>query len=614
MKKVEVSERLLEKIKRFPTSPGVYLMKDGRSRILYIGKAVNLRSRARSYFGKSTDTRVFHRFLVDKTRDVDCIVAESEAEALILENNLIKKHRPVYNIRLKDDKTYVSIKLTTAEEWPRLQVVRRYKKDGNLYFGPYGSASAVREMIRVIERVFTLRGCTNGFFSSRVRPCIEYEMNRCTAPCVGYINRKQYMEDVQEVILFLKRRKGELEEIIEKKMKQAAAERKFEVAARHRDQIRAIHKVFEIQKAQEFRLGDLDVFCLARENEYVVIQELVVRNGKIINSQCHKFRTSLEAPEIFSSFLSQYYMHDRYISPEILISDDFADRPLLEDWMREKRGSRVRLFVPRRGDKAGLLELARKNAVNSFRVNRTREEQQAALQESLRKLLGMECQPQRIECYDISNFQGSLAVGAMVCFEDGEPVKNRYRKFRIQTVVGADDFLCMREILERRLERGIVEKDLPDLLVIDGGKGQLGVAVKLLEELGLEELAVVSLAKERRHKSTTERVFVPGRSAPLPLPQDSPESLYLQRIRDEAHRFAISYHREIRRRATLRTGLEDIPGVGKKRCQALIDRFSTLKNIRVATEEEIAEVVGPGLARKVRESLAAPDPVRDHPG
>lgn len=601
----EVSVALRERIKRFPTSPGVYLMKDARSRILYIGKAINLRSRVRSYFGKSSDARVFHRLLVDKTRDVDCIVTESEAEALILENNLIKKHRPVYNIRLKDDKTYVSIKITLTEEWPRLRVVRRYQKDGNLYFGPYGSAGAVREMLRVIEKVFTLRGCTNGFFASRMRPCIEYEMGRCTAPCVGHISHEKYMEDVQEVILFLKGRRGELEKILERKMKQAAAERHFEVAARCRDQIRAIRKVFETQKAQEFRLGDLDVFSLAREGHSAAVQELVVRDGRIINSQCHRFRTSLETPEILSSFLLQYYMHGRYVPPEILVSDDFPDLPLAEAWLREQRGSRVRIAVPRRGDKAGLLELARKNAANSFQVDHTEEEQQAVIQESLRRLLAMECPPQRIECYDISSFQGSLAVGAMVTFEDGQPLKDRYRKFRIQTVVGADDFRCLEEVLERRLRRALEEKDLPDLLVIDGGKGQLGVAVRLLDKLGLEELSVVSIAKERRRKGSSERIFAPGRSHPLPLAQDSPESLYLQRIRDEAHRFAITYHRELRRRDTLRSGLEDIPGVGKKRRQALIDRFGTLKKIRQAKEEEIAEVVGPKLARRVVEALAA---------
>ncbi|MEM7233240.1 MAG: excinuclease ABC subunit UvrC, partial [Planctomycetota bacterium] len=566
-------------------------------------ESVNLRSRVRSYFGKSSDTRVFHRFLVERVSDVDCIVAESEAEALILENNLIKKHRPVYNIRLKDDKTYVSIKVTLEEEWPRLRVVRRYKKDGNLYFGPYGSASSVREMLRVIEKVFTLRGCTNGFFRGRSRPCIEYEMGRCTAPCMNLISHEEYLEDVEQVVLFLKGKNRELERILEEKMKKASADLRFEVAARYRDQIRSIQKVFETQKAQEFRLGDIDVFALVREGAQASVQEIVVRDGKITNSQCHSFRTDLDTAEVYASFISQYYLSDRFVPREILISEDFADRPLLEEWLTERRGSRVKITVPQRGDKRGLLGLARKNAVNSFQVKHTRREQQDAIHEGLKRLLSLDEIPISIECYDISNFQGSLAVGALVRFEDGEPAKDKYRKYRIQTVVGADDFRCLEEVLDRRLRRGLEEGDLPDLLLIDGGKGQLGVVASLLEELKVEGVALASIAKERRSRGTTERIFIPGRSDPLPLPQDSPESLYLQRVRDETHRFAITYHRELRRKKTLRTGLEDIPGVGKKRIQALLDRFGTLAKIRASTEEQIAETVGPKLAALICKEL-----------
>ena len=594
---------LQDKIARFPTGPGVYLMKDARRRILYIGKAVNLRSRVRSYFGKSSDGRVFHRVLVSKIRDVDCIVAESEAEALILENNLIKTHRPVYNIRLKDDKTYVSIQVTLSETWPRLRVVRKYKKDGNLYFGPYGSASAVREMLRVIEKVFTLRNCTNGFFRGRQRACIEHEMGRCTAPCVGLIDREAYLEDVEQVVLFLKGRSRELERRLEDRMRESAAERRFEVAARYRDQIAAIRKVFETQKAQEFALGDLDVFSFARETDYTAVQELLVRDGKIVNSQCHTFRTNLEFAEVRSSFLTQYYMNDRYVPPEILIDEDFPDRELLETWLCEKRGTKVTLRVPQRGDKHGLLVLARKNALKTFQIEKTRQEQAETILESLQDRLSLESPPRHIECYDISNFQGSLAVGALVAFVDGEPSKNLYRKFRIQTVVGADDFRCLAEVLERRLARGLEEGGLPDLILIDGGKGQLGVADSVLRTLGVENVAVAAIAKERRRRGSTERIFVPERKDPLPIPQESPESLFLQRVRDETHRFAITYHRELRRKKTLSTGLEEVDGVGKKRQRALVDRFGTLQKIRDASLEEIAEVVGPKIAAKVREHL-----------
>ena len=602
-------DALKEKISRLPTSPGVYLMKDARSRILYIGKAVNLRSRVRSYFGKSSDTRVFVSFLMERVADVDTIVTDSETEALLLENNLIKKHRPVYNVRLKDDKTYVSIKVTMAEEWPRVLVTRRYKKDGNLYFGPYGSAYAVREMLRVIKTVFSLRTCTNGFFASRKRACMEYEIGRCSAPCVDFITREAYLEDVEQVVLFLRGNHRELEKIIEGRMKDASEKRAYELAARHRDQLRAIRKVFESQKAQEFRLEDLDVFATVPEGEFVAIQEVLVREGKIVNSQCHTFRTNLDPQEVLASFLTQCYLEDRFIPPEVLLDLDFDDHGLLEEWLTERRGSKVRLHLPQRGDKLKLVELARKNALNTFHVERDQQEQTEVILGSLQKHLDMDRLPRRVECYDISNFQGSLAVGAMVSFEDGKPVKDRYRRFRIQTVVGADDFRCMEEVLHRRLARGAEEDDLPDLIVIDGGKGQLGVAVRVMRERGIEGVAVIGLAKERRSKRTTERVFVPGRSDPLPLAQDTPESLYLQRIRDEAHRFAIRYHRELRRKKTLHTGLEGIEGVGKKRRQALIDAFGTLKKIGEASLEDIAEVVGDKLAERVYEALRpeAPD-------
>ena len=595
---------LVQKIDRFPASPGVYIMKDASSRIIYVGKAVNLRSRVRSYFGNASDTRVFFSFLVARVADVDCILAGSEAEALILENNLIKKHRPVYNIRLKDDKTYVSIKVTLTEEWPRVLVVRRYKRDGNLYFGPYGSAGAVREMLRVIKTVFPLRTCSNAFFKGRTRPCIEHEIGRCTAPCVQLVTRERYLQDVDEVILFLKGRNKELVRALEKRMRAASEGHQYELAARYRDQIRAIQKVFETQQAQDWGLGDLDIFALAREGDVSVVEEVLVRDGRIVTSVSHTFRTALEPEEVLASFLTQYYIVERYVPPEILCDRDFPDRSLLEEWLRDRRKLRVEICVPERGDKAKLVEMARRNAQSSFAVERTKEERWESLLGSLKDRLGTMSPPRRIECYDISNFQGSLAVGAMVTFEDGVPVKDRYRKFRIQTVVGADDFRCLREVLERRLRKGKDDADLPDLLLIDGGKGQLGVAVDVLDELDLTgQVSVASLAKERRSRGTQERVFIPGRSEPLPLAQDSPESLYLQRIRDEAHRFAVKYHRELRKKFTLRTGLEEIPGVGRKKALALLDRFGTLDQIRSATEEELKSVVGRKLARAIRENL-----------
>ncbi len=594
---------LKDKVSRLPASPGVYIMKDSRNRILYIGKAVNLRSRVRSYFGKSNDGRLFIRLLMERIDDLDCILTETEDEALILENNLIKKHRPLYNVRLKDDKTYVSIKVTLSEEWPRVMVTRRYKAGEDLYFGPYGSSTAVREMLRVIKTVFPLRTCTNGFFRNRTRACLEYEIGRCTAPCVDLISKEDYMEDVSQVVMLLKGKSRELERIIEKRMKAASENRLYELAARYRDQLAAIGKVFETQKVEEFRLGDIDAFSIIREGNFVAIQEVLVREGKIISSRTHSFRTELRRAEVLSSFLTQCYLTDRYIPPEVLCDSDFRDRELLESWLSEKRGRRSRITLPQRGDKAAIIRLANRNAHNSFRIERDEQERMETLLESLEKHLELPGAPRRIECYDISNFQGSLAVGSMVSFEDGKPVRDRYRKYRIQTVVGADDFRCMKEVLKRRLERGIKDGDLPDLVLVDGGKGQLSSAMKALKEVGLSSLPVAALAKERRRKQTTERIFLPGRKNPIALAQDTPESLYLQRIRDEAHRFAIRYHRELRRRDAMKTGLEDIPGIGKKRQQALLDRFRTLEKIRDASTEELSEVIGDKLALDLQSAL-----------
>ncbi|MBI4584077.1 MAG: excinuclease ABC subunit UvrC [Planctomycetes bacterium] len=593
-------QALLEKIGRFPATPGVYLMKDSRSRVIYVGKAVNLRARVRSYFSSASDTRVFHRFLVEKIAAVDCIMTETETEALLLENNLIKKHRPAYNIRLRDDKNYLCLRVSIAEDWPRVQVTRRYQQDGNLYFGPYGSAGAVREMLRVIKKIFPLRTCTDAFFKSRKRPCIEHDIGRCTAPCVNLITPERYQEDVGEVVLFLKGKNRELLEILKGKMKSAAAGQKFELAARYRDQIRAIEKVFEVQKVQDAGHGDMDVFAHVRQGDRILLQEMVIRDGKLISSQSHAFESALESAEIFSSFLAQYYLAERFIPKRILCEVDFPERAILAQWLREKNSAAVEILVPRRGEKARLIEMAVENARNALQLANSRSERLEATMKSLRALLHLGQPPRRIECYDISNFQGTHAVGAMVVFEDGVPQRDDYRRFRIKTVSGADDFHMLQEVLERRLKRLRAEPEsFPDLLVIDGGKGQLKIAQTALRAHGLEGVGVIGLAKQRWHKKTAERIFVPGRDEPLPLTQDSAESLLIQEIRDEAHRFAVRYHRELRRKAAFHTGLEGIYGIGEGRRDRLIQRFGTIEAIKGASEAALAEVVGPRTAGKI---------------
>ncbi len=594
-----IPERIAEKIGRFPASPGVYLMKDARGRIIYIGKAVNLRVRVRSYFNRGSDSRVMHPFLTRRAADVDCLVTATEAEALLLENNLIKKHRPLFNIRLKDDKAYVCLKVTASETWPRVLIVRRFKNDGAVYFGPYSSSNSVRTVVRLIKTIFPLRTCSDGFFSSRTRPCIEHEIGRCTAPCVGLISREKYREDVSEVVLFLRGKNRDLLRRLEQKMAEAAASRQYELAARYRDQIRAVGKVFEAQKAEELRARDLDAFAIFRQGAMTAIQELLVREGKVVHSRCHSFRSDLPTPDILGSFLAQYYLRDRYIPAEILSEFDFPDRKLLEESLADRRGRSVAITVPRRGEKLQILAMARSNAENAFQIERGQAEKQELIIESLKEKLSLPRAPRSIECFDISNVQGKHAVGAMVRFEEGKPVRDRYRKFRIRTVEGADDFRMMREVLERRLRRGMAAGDLPDLFVVDGGRGQLGVAVALLSELRVDDVGLIALAKERRSRGTIERVFRPGSPDPSPLAPDSPESLHLQEIRDEAHRFAISYHRQLRSRRALATGLEEIAGLGRKRRGALLDRFRTLDGIRRATTGEIASVVGPKLAERI---------------
>ncbi len=594
-------QSLLEKIARFPASPGVYLMKDQRNRILYIGKAVHLRSRVRSYFSAVQDRRVLVEHLVRRVVDVDCLVTASEAEALILENNLIKKNRPIFNVRLRDDKSYLCLKVTVEEKWPRVLTTRRYRNDGNLYFGPFGSASSVREMLKIIKKFFQLRTCTNGFFKTRKRPCIEYDIGCCSAPCIeGYVTHERYMDHVQEVLLFLRGKNSELLEILQEKMRRAATEHHFELAARYRDQIRAIERIFEVQKAQGLGGGDLDVFAHVREGDSVGIQEIIIREGRMLHSKCHTFRSALPIEEIISSFLSQFYLQERQIPPTILCDVDFPDREVLRGWLRERREAAVRIAIPLRGEKRRLVDMARENARNSFTVGQSQKKRLETTLDALRRALSLADRPRRIECFDISNFQGSATVGAMVVFEDGEPEKGQYRKFRVRSVQGTDDFASMREVLQRRFrDSPDTPGSSPDLLVIDGGKGQLGVATAVLRDCGLEDVAVLGLAKQRRPRGTTERIFVPGRSSPLPIAQDDPISLFLQRVRDEAHRFAIRYHRQLRRKASMRTGLEGVPGIGKRRGESLLARFGSLDGVRKAGEKDLTEVLGAKLAESV---------------
>ncbi|MGE3164852.1 MAG: excinuclease ABC subunit UvrC [Planctomycetota bacterium] len=610
----EAPTPLQRKIRSLPPEPGVYLFLDAVGRIVYVGKATNLLQRVRTYFHPgSDDGRPLFRFLVRRTADVECIVCANELEALLLENNLIKKHRPRYNIRLRDDKSYLSIRVTTAEKWPRVQPVRGWKDDGNLYFGPYSSAQSVREMLRVIKKYIPLRTCSNGFFDSRTRPCLEYEIGHCTAPCVSLETEEGYRRIVEETVLFLRGKNQTLLPLLEAKMQAASAARDFERAAKVRDQIAAIQRVFEKQKVQEIRLGDLDSFGLYRREDFVSIQVLLSRDGKLLHSSTHSFRTPLSDDSVISSFLTQFYQGERYLPPEVLVPFEFTDRPLLEQWLSERARRKVRVAVPARGAKKRLVEMAQRNAEVNSASDALRTESAESLALSLAEKLTLAVPPHRIECYDISGTRGAQQVASRVVFENGEADTSQYRRYKIRSVTDTDDFASMLEVLRRRFGARKLRDPLPDLVIVDGGKGQIASAVNALAECQVQ-VPVIGLAKERnrRERSVPERVFVPGRSEPLDLDQSSPTSLFLQRIRDEAHRFANTFQRELKRKQNLATGLEQVPGVGAKRRKALLAYFGNLKNLQQATETEIAQVrgIGAGAARATYRFLH-PDPDRD---
>jgi excinuclease ABC subunit C len=595
-----------------PPKPGVYIFQDDKAKTIYIGKAVNLRNRVRSYFQKSSsDTRLLFTRIVEHTADIEVIVCSNELEALLLENNLIKKHRPTYNLRLRDDKTYLSLRVTTGERWPRVHPIRSWRDDRHTYFGPYSSARSVYELLRLIKKFIPLRTCSNAFFDSRKRPCIEYEIGRCTAPCVGLDTEDSYAEMVREVLLLLRGRDKKLLAILKDRMKSASLSQEYEKAALHRDQIAAVEKIMEQQNVHEHPHGDCDVLNFHQKGPFTSIHVLLVRHGRVISSATHTTRTHDDSPEsVLAAFLGQYYHGEKYVPAEIILPHKPADQDLIEKWLTSHAGHRVVIKVPQRGPRMKLLEMARENAEVQSAANTHRIEKQESVSQTLAEKLGSKTAIRTIECYDISNIQGTLNVASKVSFEDGEPDTDLYRRYRIRSVKGSDDFASMEEVLRRRF-RSTDERDpWPDLVVVDGGKGQISSAQKVFEELGVTS-RLCGLAKDRVRDGshTTERVYLPDQSDPIDLAEDDSASLLLQRIRDEAHRFANSYHRELRRRSQLVTGLEDVPGIGAKRRRALLQEFGSLKEIGKASPEELARVQGmtPTLAQSLHQFLNSPE-------
>ena len=591
-------EYLKEKIENLPDDPGVYLFKDEKGTILYVGKAGNIKHRVGSYFQRPDEKDAKTLVLLEQVADIDTIVTDTEKEAFILENNLIKEYRPRYNIRLRDDKTYPLLKLSLKEEFPTLCIVRRAKKDGSLYFGPYPSATSMRETLKLIRRLFPIRTCLDTKFSHRLRPCINYEMGRCAGPCCGKIDPAQYREIVHQVRLFLEGRDRDLMDRLKRKMEEESEQLHFEAAARIRDQIRHIEHVTEKQKIVSNDLVDQDVIGLHRQNNTLIVYPLFVRAGKLLGGKGFAF-SSIRLPdeEIVSSFLHQYYREGKMIPKKILLPVTVPDRFLVEQWLTELKGEKVQVLVPERGDKKQLLQMACENAEKYLGAEAEMEKDQEKLLTALRETLHLRKIPRRIEAFDISNIQGKNAVGSMVVFENGKAAKERYRHFKIKTVDGADDYGMMYEVLLRRYRKALVEKDLPDLVMVDGGKGQMNVAQEVFKELQIRDVDLISLAKERtlpgplssRLRKTEEKVFHPQFKEPFRLGKYPALLHLLDRIRDEAHRFAITHHKKLRGKETVKSELEDISGIGKKRERELLRFFGSVEKIREATIEELTK-------------------------
>ena len=597
-----------EKASQLPQAPGVYLMKDNRGAVVYVGKAKSLRARVRTYFQQPQDLSHKTRLLVSKIADIEAIVTTSEKEALILENSLIKKHRPRFNVQLRDDKEYPYLRLAVGESYPNLTIVRKPRRDGSLYFGPFTSAQAVRGTLKVIHKIFPLRKCS-GKRLHRERPCIYHQLGQCPAPCCCRVPPEDYRQTVKDVQLFLQGRCGQIVTDMKQRMQQAAAELNFESAARLRDQISAIEKTLERQSVVCLDFCDRDVFAYCRRDAtHMGITVLFVRGGRTIGSRnFYLNQLRLSDTETLSSFIAQYYDRGEFVPQEIIVPLEPEDQGVLEEWLREQRQERVDIIVPRRGVRKDLLQMAAQNAaLVTERMQPAGQDPAAALAELQRRLhLGK--YPHRIACFDISNISGTCAVGSMAVFEEGTPLKQAYRRYRIKTVHQPHDYAMMYEVLSRQLAAGLREGRLADLIVVDGGKGQLGVLLTALQENGCGGIDAAALAKARTDKQRTakaeDRVFLPRRKNPVMFPKDSPAIQLLQRLRDEAHRFAVTYHRNLRKKDALTSPLETVNGIGKATVKAVLRHFGSLEKVRAASVDELAAV--PAISRKRAERIYA---------
>ncbi len=604
------SEKLSGQIKRLPREPGVYLFKDAGGQVLYVGKAKDLRARVTNYLREGADGRHHIQFLIARAVALDYMVTETEEEALILENNLIKKYRPRYNIFLRDDKTYVHVRLNVDHPFPRFTVVRRPRKDKAKYFGPYASAGSVRSALRMLGREFPLRTCSDAEFAARKRPCLYYHIKRCPGPCVGLVDEQSYRETVNKMAMFMKGKGEELIDSLKSQMDREAAERRYERAARTRDQLYALQRTLERERATSAQRAARDVFGVARERERLAVQVLHVRDDQLAGGSSHYFENAaFPTGEHLSSLMNQIYQSGAPIPEEIVVPEPIEDEAAILKYLTERREGPVEIVVPRRGERRRLVDLAIRNAA-AVLDTRGGSSRNRALLEELQDVLELERFPRRIECFDVSNLGGKEAVASRVTFIDALPAKSLYRHYRVKTVAGADDYGMMEEILERRVVRGLKEGDLPDLLMVDGGKGQMNVALKVLRRLGVEGIGVLGIAKvrdERRRRKIRgkERIHAPHLPEPLLMGEGTGALHLLERVRDEAHRFAITYHKVLRAKRLESSALDGVPGLGPALKRRLIGAFGSVAALRGAEEAELAGVQGVSrkLAARIKEHL-----------
>jgi excinuclease ABC subunit C len=608
----EIGLELKEKIKNLPSNPGVYIYKNKNGKVIYVGKASNIRNRVRSYFQSNKHFDAKTTALVRNIHDLEYIITDTEAEALILEDTLIKRHKPRYNIMLRDDKTYPYIRITN-EPYPRIFSTRRVVRDGSKYFGPYTDVKNMKRMIRLVRTIFRLRSCKlnlseEGIANGKFKICLDYQIKKCDGPCEGFISLKDYQENVKNAISLINGKTTEVEKLLLQKMEEAAENLDFEQAAYFRNQYLLLKEYSASQKIVSTELVDRDVFGFATESDFSCVLIFTIRDGRLIGKRHFVLKNSLEYTEkkILQIALEKWYLENDFIPQEILLPFELEEENFIREYLKEKKGKKVELIIPKLGDKRKLVNLANENAEFQLKehilalMKKDAELPKRILE--FQKDLQLPKPPRIIECFDNSHIQGSEFVSSVVVFKDGKPLKSEYRRFKIKTVQQNDDFAAMKEAVYRRYKRLLEEeKSLPDLVIIDGGKGQLSSAISVLDELGIKDkVPIISIAKKM------EEIFKPELTEPIQLSRASQTLQLIQKIRDEAHRFAITYHRKLRDKRTLTTELLDIKGVGPKTTQKLLETFGSVKEIKEKSLEQLAEVVGNNLARKIYNFFHSP--------